>query len=421
MLRVVLANWALYVGMLLLMMGNGLQASLLGVRGPVAGFSTLEVSAVMSAYFAGFFVSASATPRLIRRVGHVRVFAAFGSFVSAALILFPAIEHPIAWALLRAVIGFCFCGIYITAESWLNNATTAANRGSALSAYMVVQMGGVVAAQGLLSVDDPSGFLLFIIPSVLVSISFAPILLSVAPAPAYESTKTMSLPALYRVSPLGLVGVFLLGGVFSAQFGMSALYATQLGLDGAQLAAFIAAFYVGAFVVQIPLGWLSDRMDRRKLVLVAATAGAAGAALGLAAGDAYAMLLAAAFAFGGLTNPLYALLIAYVNDAVEYEDMAAASGGLLFAHGIGAILGPMALGALMGRLGPGAFWIYCTALPLAIAAYAAWRMAQRPVQVTGEAAAYAVVFPTASAVAVEAACGPSAADAEHDEGNPEAA
>ncbi len=403
MLRVWSANWALFVGVLLLMVGNGLQASLMGVRGPLAGFTTFEVSTVMSAYFAGFLISSWATPRLIRRVGHVRVFAAFGSFISAALILFPTIEHPVAWAILRAVLGFCFCGVYVTAESWLNSATTSANRGSALSIYMIVQTGGIVAAQAMLNLPDATGYLLFIIPSVLVSISFAPILLSVSQAPSFASTKSMSLPALYRASPLGVVAMFLMGGVFSAQFGMSALYATRAGLDAGRLSAFLAAFYVGALLMQVPIGWLSDRMDRRRLILGVSAGGAAAAAFGLVSGGAFPALLAAAFVMGGFANPLYSLLIAYVNDAVETEDMPAASGGLLFVNGVGAILGPVALGALMGAMGPPGFWAFSAALFTAVVLYAAYRMARRPVQVTGEAATYTPVFQAASKVAVEAA------------------
>ena len=421
---VVLANWPLYVGMLLLMVGNGLQASLLGVRGPAAGFSTFEISAVMSAYFAGFLVSSLVTPRLIRRVGHVRVFAALGSAISAALILFPTATDPIVWAVLRAVVGFCFCGVYITAESWLNAATTSANRGSALSVYMVVQMAGIVAAQGLLTLGDPTGFVLFIIPSVLVSISFAPILLSVSPAPTFESTKNMSLRDLYRASPLGLVAMFLMGGAFAAQFGMAAVYATAAGLEAGQLSMFLASFYVGAFLFQLPIGWLSDRLPRRRLILAAAAGGAAGAGLGLASGGAFWAVTAAGFVMGGFSNPLYALIIAYVNDAVEYEDMAAASGGLLFVNGIGAILGPVAIGAALGAIGPAGFWAFCAATLTAIAGYAAFRMGQRPIQVTGDAVSYTPVFPAASAVAVEAcaeAGDPLAPDATGGDGNSEAA
>ncbi|CAN0398872.1 unnamed protein product, partial [Laminaria digitata] len=284
-------SWALLLGMLLLMIGNGLQGSLLGVRGAEAGFSAGTMSIVMSGYFAGFLFASRTVPGMIRRVGHVRVFAALGSLISAALILFPALQDPIAWTLGRLVLGFCFCGVYVTAESWLNNAADNETRGQTLSAYMIVQMGGIIISQGLLVVPDASGFLLFVIPSVLVSISFAPILLSIQPTPAFESSKPMTLRELYGVSPLGMVGMFFLGGVFSAQFGMAAVYATEVGLKLSQISIFVASFYVGALVLQYPLGWISDRVDRRRLVMLVAAVGAVAAAVAAALGGSFTVLV----------------------------------------------------------------------------------------------------------------------------------
>ena len=176
MFQVLSRSWALLIGMMLLMVGNGLQGTLLGVRGGIEGFSTFEMSIVMSAYFAGFLGGSRLAPEMIRRVGHVRVFAALASFISAILILYPAFAHPVAWTLGRVAIGFCFSGVYVTAESWLNNSSDNANRGKALSVYMIVQMFGIVSAQALLAMGDASGYALFILSSVLVSISFAPIL-----------------------------------------------------------------------------------------------------------------------------------------------------------------------------------------------------------------------------------------------------
>ena len=266
---IVLGNtWALMLGMLLLMVGNGLQGTLIGVRGELEGFSTIELSVVMSAYFLGFLGASRLVPELIRRVGHVRVFAALASFISAVLIAYPLLANPIFWSLGRVVIGFCYCGVYITAESWLNNSVNNDNRGQALSLYMIVQMIGIVAAQGVLALGDPNGYSLFIIISILVSISFAPILLSISPTPAFERTKAMSLLQLFRNSPLGCVGMFLLGGVFSAQFGMSAVFGSQIGLSLSQISLFVAAFYIGAMIFQYPIGWISDRMDRRLLILL---------------------------------------------------------------------------------------------------------------------------------------------------------
>ena len=209
MFQVLSRSWALLIGMMLLMVGNGLQGTLLGVRGGIEGFSTFEMSIVMSAYFAGFLGGSRLAPEMIRRVGHVRVFAALASFISAILILYPAFAHPVAWALGRVVIGFCFSGVYVTAESWLNNSSDNANRGKALSVYMIVQMFGIVSAQALLAMGDASGYALFILSSVLVSISFAPILLSISPTPAFETAKPMPLKTLLETSPLGCWGMFL--------------------------------------------------------------------------------------------------------------------------------------------------------------------------------------------------------------------
>ncbi|MDA7425982.1 MFS transporter [Thalassococcus lentus] len=396
-------SWALMLGMLLLMVGNGLQGTLLGVRGPAEGFSSLEMSVVMSAYFAGFLFASRMTPDMIRRVGHVRVFAALGSLVSAVLLLFPALKDPIAWSLGRAVIGFCFCGVYVTAESWLNNSATNETRGKALSLYMIMQMSGIIIAQGLLVVPDSSGFLLFVIPSILVSIAFAPILLSVSPTPAFDTTKPMNLRELYRVSPLGCVGLFLLGGVFSAQFGMAAVYATEVGLSLGQISIFVAAFYVGALVMQYPLGWMSDRMDRRWLIMMAAVLGGAAAVVSLLFGAYFPVLTAAAFLIGGTSNPLYSLLIAYTNDFLEVDDMASASAGLLFINGMGAISGPLLIGWLMQTFGPPGFFGLIAASLLTMALYAAYRMTQRSAPSIEDTGAYAPILPSSTPVVMEVA------------------
>ena len=357
----------------------------------------------MSAYFAGFFGGSRITPELIRRVGHVRVFAALGSFISAVLILFPTIAEPWAWVFFRVVIGFCFSGVYVTAESWLNNSASNENRGQALSLYMVVQMLGVVSAQGLLVLGDPSGFVLFVIPSVLVSISFAPILLSVNPTPAFDAAKPMSLRELYDVSPLGCVGIFLLGGVFSAQFGMASVYATRVGLNVGEISAFIASIYVGALVLQYPVGWLSDRMDRRLLILITALMAGLAALLGMVVQNNTLALFSVAFLVGGTANPLYSLLLAYTNDFLESEDMASASGGLVFINGMGAIAGPLITGWMMGAVGAEGFWLFVAVLMLVLAGYAGYRMTRRAATPVHERGAYVNLSPSASAVAVEAA------------------
>jgi MFS family permease len=402
MLLVMRGSWALLLGMLFLQLGNGLQGTLLGVRGELEDFSTFEMSIVMSAYFVGFLGASKLVPDLIRRVGHVRVFAALASFISAILILYPLLVNPWVWTGGRIIIGFCFCGVYITAESWLNNAATNDNRGQLLSSYMVVQMAGIVAAQLLLLTGDPSGFELFVLISVLVSISFAPILLSITPTPAFETTKPMSIKELFSTSPLGCVGMFFLGGIFSAQFGMAPVFGTSAELSLPQISIFVAAFYIGAMVFQFPVGWLSDRMDRRILIVATSAIGFIAAVSAIFGENIFIILLGSAFFIGGMSNPLYSLLIAYTNDFLELDDMASASGGLLFLNGLGAISGPLFTGYLMTEIGPSGFFVILAALLGLLTVYGFYRMTQRGISDV-DTSSYATVLPTTSVVAVEIA------------------
>lgn len=401
MFKVLSGSWALLLGMMMLQVGNGMQGTLLGVRGALEGFSTFQMSIVMSSYFLGFLAGSRMAPEMIRRVGHVRVFAALGSLISAVLIMYPTIADPWAWAVGRVMIGFCFSGVYVTAESWLNNSATNETRGKSLSLYMIVQMIGIVSAQGIMVMADPAGYVLFVIPSVLVSLAFAPILLSVSPTPAFDTTKPLSLRQIMNISPLGCVGMFLTGGVFAAQFGMAAVYGAEVGLSVAQISSFVAAFYIGAVFVQYPLGWLSDRMDRRKLIAGVSLMTGIGALIGMVFGANFWMLLVAAFLVGGTSNPLYSLLIAYTNDFLEHDDMAAAAGGMVFINGLGAIAGPLLVGWMMGAMGPGGYFLYMAVLMFMLVGYAIYRMTQRAAPSVSETDSYTPVSFSSSPMAVE--------------------
>ncbi|MFK7834876.1 MAG: MFS transporter [Sulfitobacter sp.] len=402
MIQVLSSAWALLFGMCLLMVGNGMQGTLLGIRGAIENFSTFEMSIVMSAYFVGFLGGSRMAPGMIRRVGHVRVFAALASMISAVMILYPTLPNIIVWSLGRVLIGFCFSAVYVTAESWLNNAADNSNRGQALSLYMIVQTLGIVASQALLLTADPSGYVLFVIPSILVSLAITPILLSISPTPAFDTTKPMSLRELAGFSPLGCVGMFLLGGIFSAQFGMAPVYGAEAGLSVAQISMFVATFFVGAVVLQYPIGWVSDRMDRRALIVIVSVIGIGGSVIGMLLGATFTFLLLSAFVVGGMSNPLYSLLIAHTNDFLEAEDMAAASGGLVFINGLGAILGPIITGWIMGTsLGPAGFYLFVGALFVLLAGYAAYRSTQRKGVAVEDTGDYVPMAPSATAYAVE--------------------
>ena len=400
----VLSNaWALLLGILLLMLGNGLQGTLLAIRGDIEGFSATTMSVIMTGYFLGFILGSRITPEMIRRVGHVRTFAALASLLSAAFILYPAFPDPVVWTILRIVVGICISGIYIVAESWLNDISTNETRGQALSLYLIVQMVGIIAAQAIVNAADPSGYILFVLISVLVSVSFAPILLSVSAAPVFETSKRMSLRELYVVSPLGCVGSFFLGSVFAAQFGMGAVYATAKGLSVADLSLFVSMVYVGGMLLQYPLGYISDRIDRRLLIMIITFMGGVSLLVGSLFTDRFIVLLVLAFVMGGVANPLYSLLIAYTNDYLEHEDMAAASAGLILLSGIGALVSPVIVGYLITNVGADSYFVFIGLLFLATTSYGLFRMTQRAAPSAEDTSAYAPVAPQASAVFVEVA------------------
>lgn len=403
MIQVLTGIWALLIGIVFIMLGNGMHFTLIGLRGGIEGFSAAEQAIIASGYFVGFLSGARLTPSLIQRVGHVRVFAALGSFISAGLIAFPLLAEPWAWTILRVLVGFCMSGVYVTAESWLNDASTNETRGKVLSTYMIAQTLGIIGAQGLLTLGDASTAVLFICASILVSISFAPILLSVSPAPAVEVVRPMSLRDLYSSSPLGTVGIFLLGCIYATLSGMGAVFGSQIGLTATQISLFVAMLFGGALVLQYPVGWLSDRIDRRKLIFGAACLGAASCTVGWMSDGGLWHLMGAAFIVGGVTTPLYALILAYTNDFLSSEDMPAASGGLVFVFGLGAILGPLFSGWAMQHLTPFAFWLVLGVTFIAIALYALYRMTQRAMLPVAETDSYLGVLPSASPVAVEAA------------------
>jgi MFS family permease len=405
MLTVLGQTWALLLGILLLLVGNGLQGTLLGIRGGIEGYDAETMSLVMSAYYAGFLIGSRRAMPMIRRVGHVRVFAALGSLISAAFILYAAAPDPWVWVAMRFLVGFSFAGVYVVAESWLNASASNETRGQALSLYMIVQMVGIISAQFFLNLADPGGYTLFVAMSVLVSVSFLPILLTTVAAPPFQSTRPMTLGQLFRTSPLGCIGTFLLGGVFAAIFGMGSVFGTEKGLTVAQISAFVAAIYIGGLVFQYPIGWVSDRMDRRVLIMGLTAVGAGLTLAGAAFSEAYAVVLTLGFIIGGVANPLYSLIIAYTNDFLAPQDMAAASGGLLFINGLGAMSGPVVIGALMTRFGANAYFAYVGVLFGLIAAYALYRSTRRAAPSVEATSSYAPVLPQASPVALEVAQG----------------
>ena len=396
-------SWALLLGLFLLMLGNGTQGTLLSVRGALEGFGPTTMSYVMSAYYVGFLLGSILAPKLIRRVGHVRVFAALASLISAAFIGYAMAPEPYIWAVLRFVVGFGFSGVYVVAESWLNDAATNETRGQALSAYMIVQMLGLVLAQFLILTADPSGFILFAVISILVSVSFAPILLSVSPAPAFHASKPMTLRRLFKTSPLGSVGTFILGGVLSILFGMTAVFATEIGLSTPRISLLVGVSYLGAVVMQYPIGWVSDKIDRRLLVVMITGFAAVAISISLPFAGSFYTLLALGFLIGATGSPLYSLLIAHTNDYLDVEDMANASGALIFLNGVGAAATPVLVGMAMSQFGAFSYYYALIILMGSISLYGAYRMTRRNAIPIEETMSYTPVMPQTTPIAAEVA------------------
>jgi MFS family permease len=387
LLEAIRSTWALFLGLTLLMVGNGLLLTVVGLRAPLEGFATPVVGVVMSGYYVGFLAGALLTPVMVRRVGHIRVFAALACCASTAALLHTLVIDPVSWTLMRVATGLCASGLYVVAESWLNDSATNRTRGQILSAYMIVLLGGLAAGQALMTLADPAGFQAFVLASVLVSLAVIPILITRTQAPPYAAPRPVGPRRLYRISPLGVVGAWLTGVAHGAFYGMGAVYATAVGLSAAEAALFLSVMTIGGMVLQWPIGRVSDRFDRRTVIIAVALAAAATAlAAGHVGGASAAAQLALAALFGGLTLPLYSLFIAHTNDHLAPSEIVPASGSLVLVGGTGAILGPLGVSAAMSLVGPAAFFWWLAAVHAAMVAFALYRMARRSSPPLGEQA-----------------------------------
>ncbi|MCQ3814367.1 MAG: MFS transporter [Acidimicrobiia bacterium] len=390
---------ALLLGIALLMAGNGLQGSLVGVRANGEGFSIIETGFVMTCYFAGFFVGGLNAQRLISQVGHIRVFAALASVASAAALLYVIVISPVSWGLMRFVTGMCISGLFIVAESWLNDMATNATRGRLLSMYMVATMGGMTAGQFLLQAADTNGFQLFVLASLLVSVSLVPVTLSASSNPPLGVPEPLSTIELARSVPTGVISTFWVGTSAGVLMGLGAVYAVAVELPEARIPIFLAAPLVGSVVMQWPIGWLSDRAGRRSVMLWVATAASLTCAF-LALIDPQSWLvIVLMFALGGTTFSLYSLTIAYTADWLPQSQLTAASASLVRVNGVGAVVGPLLFSPIMAWTSPQTFYWALVMTHGLIAGYLIWRVLFRN-PVPRELQRRFVIFPArASAVA----------------------
>ncbi|RTR06592.1 MFS transporter [Halomonas nitroreducens] len=379
------------LGVGLLMLGNGLQGSLLGVRAAEEAFGNTVTGLVMSAYFVGFLAGSTLTPRKLRQVGHIRVFAALASITSVAILVHVLFIDPWVWAAMRLVTGFAYAGLYVVTESWLNGHAGNHLRGRLLAFYMVISYLGMGGGQLLLNVADPSGVVLFLIVSILMSVALVPILLSYTPQPDISEPEAMNLRRLYRLSPLGTLGCLLTGVANGSVFGMGAVFATGSGLAVDQVAAFMGAFILGGALLQWPLGKLSDKTDRQAVIVVVAALATALSLAGLLLGGEARSLTLLGVLLGGTTLTLYSLFLACANDVLTPQQTLAASSSLVLALGVGAILGPLTTGLLMDALGPDGFLWDLALIHAAIVAFGGYCLIRHPASDSGEHGHYVAV------------------------------
>jgi MFS family permease len=370
--------WPLLLGMGVLMLGAGLQSTLLGVRATLEAFPTAAIGIVMSCYYVGFLFGTTIAPRLIQHVGHVRVFAAFAAVAAAATLFQAVFVHPVPWAVMRLLTGLCFAGIYVVAESWLNDRATQATRSRLLAIYMVVLYVGLGAAQFLLIVSNPATDTPFMLVAALICLAIVPLVLSAHPAPVVVTPRGVRYRDLYRLSPLGVVAVAMSGLMSAMVFSLGPVYARLSGMDNTGIATFMAGNILAGVVTQYPIGSLADRLDRRAVIAgVCALATALSVSMVVWADMPHALLLVLSALVSGLVLTIYSLGVSHVNDRLEPAEMVAASSALLLLNGAAAVLGPILGGALMGRYQSPAYFATFGTLTGALTVYCLWRKSRR--------------------------------------------
>ena len=328
----------------------------------------------MSGFYIGMFAGSMIAPKLVQRVGHIRVFAALASLVSIAILVHGLYVNPITWTSMRFLTGLGYAGLYVVCESWLNDRASNETRGRILSVYMVISTFGFAGGQFFLGFSSPMDIDLFVLVSIIVSFGLIPMLLTARPAPAFETSSSMPLPDLYRASPLAVIASGLTGVAHGIIYGLASVYASIVLKDVDMVALFVAACLFGGLVFQWPMGWLSDRVGRRNTMAIISVMVIISCVVVVALPTGSSVFLLAVAIAGGAAIPMYPLCIAYANDRLKPEQIVGASGSLLMVSGIGLSIGPVIASYLMGRYGPNFFFHVIAATFGIILAFTLYRM-----------------------------------------------
>ena len=382
-------SWALFLGMGALMLAYGFQGSLLGVRAVKEEFSLTATGFMMSGYFVGYFIGAITIPKLISRVGHIRIFAAFASVASLVVLVHAVFINPFVWFLLRVLTGISMVSIYTVAESWLNDRASNKNRGSVLSIYMVILYGAMGCGMFFLNFSNPINFEPFILISVITSGALIPILLTKRKPPTFKKIEPMSLQEVYISSPFGMVSSFFYGTIQSALFTLLAVYAVGMNFSIFQISVVTFLLAISGAISQWPIGKLSDIYDRRKVIISVSFAAAFFALCAIfASGTMYYdgvlgssklwfYIFLILFSFCSL--PMFSLILAHTNDFIPKEKFVAAGASLQFTFGMGAMGGPFLCSIFMNLTNLNGFFVFLMFFHILIGIYGIYRSRVRPV------------------------------------------
>src|SRR6056297_347638 len=362
--------FTLLIGVAIILSGIGLLGTLLGVRGQLEGFSPTVLGLVMSGYFGGFVIGTLWIPRLIRQVGHIRVFATLASLASIATLLHGLYVTPLAWSVLRMASGFFIVGLYIAIESWLNERASNEERGHVFSAYMTTTLIGLGIGQLLLMSGQADNLELFALASVLLSLGLVPVAMTEVKEPAIAEAGRLGLRKLYSISPLGVVACIFAGLGSGAFWGLGPVFASAIGLDKGGIAMFMSLTILGGIVMLWPVGRFSDSHERRKVLAWAGALAAAGAV-----GHGFVWVMLGGFAYGSFAFSMYSLAAAHTIDHLDRSHVLEVTSTLPPMWAAGAIIGPILAGILMQRLGPETLMMFVAASALIPAVFARYRMA----------------------------------------------
>ena len=370
MFGTIINSWALFTGFGLIMLAHALQGTLLNINALLFNFTDFEIGYVFSGYFLGYLFSSIQCPKLIKNVGHIRVFAAFASLGSIAILLHWVVVNPIAWLIFRMITGFSFAAIYIVCESWLNDRADNNSRGQLIGFYMIVlyfsNCGGVL----LVNLSPTSEAYLYILISLLISVALVPILLTKKPAPDISTPKFISLKELFLKSPMAFVGSFAIGLIYSALFGLMGVFGAKIGLSVFQISImFFVNTFIGA-VFQYPVGKISDKFDRRTILFVLNIIAIASLIFAFLFGpSSFYILLFFIAIHSAVSLPYYAVVISHMNDFLEKEEIISGSSTLTLVNALGMVMGPLLASLFMAYFGAYGYFVYMIVIYCLVAPY----------------------------------------------------